>query len=278
MKIDAHQHYWKLGRDDYGWITPALPVLYRDFLPEDLIGLLAQNSIDKTIVVQAAATTAETVYLLELAQQNESIAGVVGWLDLHAEDFKEQLHHFMKHPKFLGIRIMIQEMQDADEVLQPAVIEAVRYMASFDLPIDLLLRSNQFPSLLNLLDLVPNLRGVIDHIAKPNIAAQEFEPWKSHIKQAAQHPMVYCKCSGMVTEASHQSWRQEDFIPYIQHVLEVFGTKRVMFGSDWPVCLLAANYGQVIEVLQNSLPSGFNEQDYGDLFGHNAAQFYKLQS
>jgi L-fuconolactonase len=275
-RIDAHQHYWSLHRDDYGWLTPELPVLYRDFLPDDLSVHLAEQKIDGTIVVQAAATLAETKYILGLADRSDSIVGVVGWLNLHDPAYKKHLADFLQNPKFVGIRLMIQEMKDANEVLDSDLIEAIRYLASLELPVDLLLTSKQLPAVIRLLELVPDLRGVIDHIAKPQIADGHLEPWKSQLAQIAANPRIYCKLSGMVTEADHQRWRTDDLKPYIQHAIEIFGPKRIMFGSDWPVCLLAASYSQVVEALEQSLPPNWSAELREDLFGGNAAAFYKL--
>jgi L-fuconolactonase len=275
-RIDAHQHYWSMDRDDYGWITPELPMLYRDFLPDDLSVHLAGQNINGTIVVQAAATLAETEYILGLADRSDSIVGVVGWLNLHDPAYKQHLADFLQNPKFVGIRLMIQEMKDANEVLDSDLIEAIRYLASLELPVDLLLTSKQLPAVIRLLELVPDLRGVIDHIAKPQIADGHLEPWKSQLAQIAANPRIYCKLSGMVTEADHQRWRTDDLKPYIQHAIEIFGPKRIMFGSDWPVCLLAASYSQVVEALEQSLPPNWSAELREDLFGGNAAAFYKL--
>jgi L-fuconolactonase len=275
-RIDAHQHYWSMDREDYGWITPELPMLYRDFLPDDLSVHLAGQNIDGTIVVQAAATLAETEFILGLADHSDSIVGVVGWLNLHDPAYKQHLADFLQNPKFVGIRLMIQEMKDANEVLDSDLIEAIRYLAALELPVDLLLTSKQLPAVIRLLELVPELRGVIDHIAKPQIADGHLEPWKSQLAQIAANPRIYCKLSGMVTEADHHRWRTDDLKPYIQHAIEIFGPKRIMFGSDWPVCLLAASYSQVVEALEQSLPPNWSAELREDLFGGNAAAFYKL--
>ncbi|MBP1967726.1 amidohydrolase family protein [Paenibacillus aceris] len=276
MRIDAHQHYWKIDRGDYGWIGPELPVLYRDFMPSDLWPHLKQHHLDRTIVVQAAQTLEETNYLLSLSEKSETIAGVVGWLDLHDPECMLQYKEFKKHPKYVGFRVMIQEMTDASRILEPHFVEALRYFAEEDVPVDLLVKSEQLAPVVELLDQVPRLRAVIDHIAKPKIADGVIEPWKSQMTAIAKHSNVYCKLSGMVTEANHTSWVKEDFIVYIQHVLEVFGTERVLFGSDWPVCLLAADYDEVVGVLTHALPETWTEHDKDRLFGLNAKEFYKL--
>jgi L-fuconolactonase len=276
IRIDAHQHYWNIHRGDYGWITPDIPILYRDFLPEDLKPLLQRHKLDGSIVVQAAPTLAETDYILSLADEEDSILGVVGYLDLNDPDYLKQYEAFKKHPKYVGFRIMIQDMPDANVILKPRFIEALRYFAKEAVPVDLLVVSSQLDSIVKLLEQVPNLRGVIDHIAKPEIAKGKLQPWESQMYEIAQHPTVYCKLSGMVTEAEHTNWTPEQFTPYINKVIEMFGTKRVMFGSDWPVCLLAADYDQMMEVLVKALPKDGSDEDNQRLFGLNAKEFYKL--
>ncbi|MGG1552759.1 amidohydrolase family protein [Paenibacillus ferrarius] len=275
-RIDAHQHYWLIERGDYGWITPDLSVLNRDFLPGHLAPHLAEHSLSGSIVVQAAQTLEETEYLLSLARENESILGVVGWLDLQDPDHHRYFEQFQAQPKYVGFRIMIQEMADAREILTPAFIQALQKYASLDVPIDLLLRSDQLEALVTLVDSVPGLRGVVDHIAKPRIAEAQLEPWLSHMQRLAEHPNLYVKLSGMVTEAKHHAWEQKDFTTYIQSTLEMFGPERVMFGSDWPVCLLAADYDQVIEILLQAIPPHWGEMELAQLFGGNAERFYKL--
>nr|WP_206098495.1 amidohydrolase family protein [Paenibacillus montanisoli] len=278
MKIDAHQHYWKLDRGDYGWLTPkAGPVLYRDYAPEDLEPALAQAGVARTIVVQAAATHEETAYMLQLSDTTESIAGVVGWLDVHDPNWRSVLEGFRKHPKFAGIRIMIQDMQDPYESHHPNSLEALRYLAEIMLPVDLLITSGQLPATIELLRQVPGLHAVIDHIGKPQIREGIFEPWASLISEIAKsHPGVYCKLSGMLTEAAHDDWKPEQFTAYVRHIVEAFGTERIMFGSDWPVCLLAGSYQDVCDVLEAALPSSLSEREREALYGGNAASFYKL--
>ncbi|MCR8635120.1 amidohydrolase family protein [Paenibacillus radicis (ex Xue et al. 2023)] len=277
MRVDAHQHFWKLERGDYGWISPDMKAIYKDFGPADLADHLDKNGLDKSIVVQAAPTLQDTEFMLELAEHNESIAGVVGWLDLHSPNYREQYQLFKQHPSFAGIRVMIQAMEDADEVLQPSIVEALRYFAEEGFPVDLLMLSHQLPSVLKLLKAVPNLHGVIDHIAKPQIMEGQWEPWATQMVEIASYRNIYCKLSGMVTEADHQHWKPEQITPYIQHIVRIFGTDRVMFGSDWPVCLLAASYDQVVEVLEQGLPEAISEQDKEALFGGNALRFYRLE-
>lgn len=275
MRLDAHQHYWKIDRGDYGWLTPEIPVLYRDFLPENLEPQLNKHQIEGTIVVQAAATLEETDYLLELSETEDTIVGVVGWLDIADPEYRSHYERFARHPKFVGFRVMIQDMPDASAVLEPTFVEALTYFAEIDVPIDLLVVSHQLEPVVRLLELVPGLRAVIDHIAKPRIRDGVMEPWQDQMRQIASHSNIYCKLSGMVTEADHSKWERSDFTAYITHVIEVFGSDRVMFGSDWPVCLLAATYDEVIDVLQAAIPASWTEAEQQRLFGLNAKEFYK---
>ncbi|MDF2834987.1 MAG: putative TIM-barrel fold metal-dependent hydrolase [Paenibacillus sp.] len=276
MRIDAHQHYWSMSRTDYGWITPELPVLYRDYLPEDLDMHRKRHNLDGTIVVQAAPTIEETEYLLSLADGADSILGVVGYLDLFRPDHRSHYERCREHPKYVGFRIMIQDMEDAGAILQPSFVEALRSYAAMDVPVDLLVKADQLEPLNELLDAVPGLRGVIDHIGKPRIAAGEFEPWASQMERASRHPGLYCKLSGMVTEADHRDWRPEHFQRYVDHVLRLFGPERVIFGTDWPVCLLAASYDEVVELLEGAIPGSWGDRERANLFGENAKRFYKL--
>lgn len=276
LRIDAHQHYWSIARGDNGWITPDIPRLYRDYLPEDLTAILAKHRLDGTIAVQAAPTVEETEYLFALAEREPSILGVVGWLDLHDTEHRRHLERYAGHPKFVGIRTMIQDMPDAYAILEPQYVEALTELAERDLPVDLLVKCEQLDALAQLLERVPNLRGVVDHIAKPRIAAGELEPWLSCMRDIARHPKLHCKLSGMVTEADHASWQPDHFTSYVQHVISLFGRDRILFGSDWPVCLLAAEYDEVVSVLTAALPEDWTDEDNAKLFGGNAQAFYKL--
>ncbi|TCN22746.1 amidohydrolase family protein [Mesobacillus foraminis] len=276
MRVDAHHHYWKIDRNDYGWITPEIPKLYRDFLEKDLKPHLKKNKIEKTIVVQAAPTIEETEFILSLSNESETIAGVVGWIDPENPSYKEHLRRFRENPKLVGIRVMIQDMTDENKILEPSYLNAFSYFAELDLPVDLLVRSNQLPAVLELLKKVP-IRGVIDHIAKPEIKQGNLEPWKTQMEQIARHPNIYCKLSGMVTEADHMIWEKEDFVAYVHHIVQVFGKNRIMFGSDWPVCLLAASYNEVFELLWEVLPGGITKEEEAKIFGENALEFYKLK-
>lgn len=276
LRIDAHQHYWTISRGDYGWITPELPKVYRDFLPEDLKPLLSKHDLDGTILVQAAPTLEETEYILSLAEADETILGVVGYLDLNDPNCIQHHRQFAKHPKYVGFRIMIQDMPDARAILAPHFVEALKYFEQADVPVDLLVTSGQLEPVMKLMEQVPQLRGVIDHLAKPEIRSGRLQPWAEQMQQLAAYPKLYCKISGMVTEADHDNWQLEQFEPYIRTVMDAFGTERIMFGSDWPVCLLAASYDEVVQIVEQAIPADWPSESRKRLFGGNAKTFYKL--
>ncbi|MBC8079794.1 MAG: amidohydrolase family protein [Gorillibacterium sp.] len=276
MRIDSHQHFWQVERGDYGWITPELPTLYRDFLPETLEVHLDQHRFNGSIVVQAAATVAESEFILKLAAHHDRILGVVAWLDLEDPEYPTVLARYLTHPKFVGVRVMIQSMEDSDIILHSPYIEAIRDLADRNIPVDLLMKANQLASVAALLHSVPHLHAVIDHIGKPEIASGVFTPWSDFIAIIASYPNVYCKLSGMVTEADHDSWKIEQFTPYIRHVLDCFGPKRILFGSDWPVCLLAASYDEVIGLADVAAAYLSSEEQKALFYGGNAAVFYRL--
>jgi len=275
MRIDAHQHYWKTERNDYGWLTPETGLLYKDYLPEQLHGHLNKHAIDRTIVVQAAPTVEETEFLLSLCEQDPTLAGVVGWIDLEADDFRETYARLRQNPYFVGIRPMLQDLPDDRWILRPKVLEALQVLAADRFAIDLLAKPRHLPHIVELLERVPDLHAVVDHIAKPFIKDRIMEPWGEHIRQIAAYGNVFCKLSGMVNEAD-TDWKPDDFVPYVRHVVEAFGPDRLLFGSDWPVCLLAASYDQVIGLVQQTLPSTLTADELEAIFGGNAIRFYGL--
>ncbi|MEK3890081.1 amidohydrolase family protein [Bacillus sp. FSL K6-3431] len=276
MRIDAHQHFWKLDEKLNDWPTPDLQAIYKDFLPEDLAVHLKAHHIDKTVLVQAAPLIAETEFLLDLATQYDFIGGVVGWLDMASEQFPVQFAKLTKHPKFIGIRPMLQGLKDDRWVLRPEVKRNIHILVENDFPIDLLIYPKHLPHIVELLKEFPTLRAVIDHCAKPNIENQEWESWADSIADVSVFESVMCKISGLVTEADHKAWKISDFKPYIQHLIKSFGTSRIMFGSDWPVCLLAAQYSEVMEIVESNLPKKMTVEDSKLLFGKNAQMFYRL--
>ena len=276
MIIDSHQHFWKLSRNDYKWLTEDLLELYRDFMPNDLYPILNEHQIDKTIVVQAAPTVEETLFLLTLFEKYDWIAGVVGWLDFSSVNFQQNFEVLLRHPGFVGVRPMLQDLHEDDWILRPDVLKNVELLVQHDVPLDLLIKPRHIPYILELLKLFPKLRVVVNHIAKPNIAEQQLDGWKEAIEKIAMYPNAMCKLSGLVTEATHQNWTLEEFQPFITHVVNVFGTERVMFGSDWPVCNLSGTYNDVLMILMENLPAKLLGKDLEMIFGENAKRFYKL--
>ena len=276
MRIDSHQHYWKVDRGDYHWMTPQAPVLYRDYLPSDLRPLLLQHGVDRTILVQAAQTVAETDFLLDMAASEPSVAGVVGWLDLESPHFPQQFEQYRRNPLLVGIRPMLQDIADDRWILRPQVMASLRILAEAGFPFEFLTFPRHLPFVLQVLAAIPELHAVIDHISKPDIRSHRMEPWKGLIAQVARHQNVWCKLSGMITEADHVHWSAADLRPYVDHVTACFGPDRVMFGSDWPVCLLAGGYRQVMTSLRDLLLPGMDQAAEQKIFGANAARFYKL--
>ncbi|MDH2431735.1 amidohydrolase family protein [Pokkaliibacter sp. MBI-7] len=270
IRVDAHQHFWQIGRGDYGWLTPELEVLYRDYVPEDLLPLLAQQQIDATILVQAAPTLAETEYLLRLAEQHTQIAGVVGWVDFASPGAVADIQRLARHPKLVGLRPMLQDIADTDWMLRAELHPAYEAMTEAGLVFDALVTPRHLPSLLQLLRRYPELRVVIDHAAKPQIRDAAFQPWAEQMAQLAAETQACCKLSGLVTEAGER-WSVADLQPYVDHLLQTFGSERLLWGSDWPVCLLAADYAQWRQASEQLLEG---VEDTDGIFGLNAARVY----
>ena len=276
MRIDAHQHFWQLARGDYDWLTADLATLYRDFLPSDLAPLLRRHGIDGTVVVQAATTAAETDFLLALAAREPWILGVVGWVDLLAADAPAQLAVRAQDPWFKGVRPMLQDIPDVDWMLQPALAPALRALVDHDLAFDALVRPAHLPNLRTLLQRHPDLRVVIDHGAKPDIAGSDLARWREDIACIARETRASCKLSGLVTEAA-PGWQAEDIAPVVAHLLEVFGPERLLWGSDWPVLLLAGDHERWC-VLTDRLLAGCSVAERAAIMGGNAMRFYRLSA
>ncbi|MCC0043533.1 MAG: amidohydrolase family protein [Brucellaceae bacterium] len=272
MRIDSHQHFWKLDRGDYGWLTPDLAPLYRDFLPADLKPLLDAAGIDGTVVVQAADTEAETEYLLGLADTHDWILGVVGWVDLEAPAAPSSIARLANHPKLVGLRPMIQDIADDAWMLRDALRPAIDAMVAHRLTFDALVMPRHLGHLKTFLTRYPALTVVIDHCAKPEIRNGAFEPWATDITELSRFPNTFCKLSGLATEAS-EDWAPEELKPYIGHTLEAFGADRVMFGSDWPVVNLASSYDQWHEIAR-SLWTSTPAQDQHALYSKAALAAY----
>lgn len=274
MRIDSHQHYWEPARGDYGWLRPDKGILYGDYLPVRLEPLLRQYGLDYSVAVQAAPTIEETRYLLALSDMHPTIAGVVGWLDFESPSFGERLAELRHHPRFVGVRPMIQDLP-ADWLLRERVVGHMRLLEKERFPIDLQLRPHLLDGAVKLMELVPGLHAVIDHIAKP-VYGVSFQAWRDGVMRLSDYPNMMCKLSGMVPEAEAVPWTIETWKPYVETILEAFGPERVMYGSDWPVCLLSATYGQVYESLAALLPDSWDDADRAGVWGWNAARFYRL--
>lgn len=275
MRIDSHQHFWKYDPQKHGWIDDTMSGLKRDFLPAHLSPLLEGIQFDACVAVQADQSEDETAFLLKLAEQNDFIAGVVGWLNLQADDLDFKLQLFGQDNRLVGLRHVIQDEPEVDFILGSKFQRGLSMLRKYDLTYDLLIFPKQLSAAIKTVELHPDLPFVIDHMAKPYIKTGELENWQKDIESMASHDNVYCKLSGMVTEASWTDWKYEDLLPYLDVVTNAFGTARLMFGSDWPVSTLAAGYKEVFEVIEQYF-DGFSETEKRQVFGLNAKSFYNL--
>ena len=256
-------------------MTPDVDVLCHDYLPSLLAPILKENGIEKTILVQASNSIEETRWLLSLADEEEFVAGVVGWVDFQSADIERQLNEFAAHPKFKGVRHLVESEPKDDWLIQESVLNGLRELSSRGLSYDLLVHTRHLKYATTVTNECPEVRFVIDHMAKPPIASREIDVWTTEMKKIASNANVFCKLSGLVTEADWTNWRADDLKPYLEVVLECFGPKRMMFGSDWPVCLLAASYGKVLEAFQTLLAE-LNDEDRSGIFADNAIEFYRI--
>lgn len=272
MKIDAHQHFWRYDRAQYGWIPPGSP-LARSWLPADLAAIHERVGFHGSIAVQARQSVAESDWLLGLADADPRIVGVVGWVDLRDPQVGVTLERLAAHPRFVGVRHVVQDEPADDFLVQPDFVRGLRQLSRNSLTYDLLIYPRQLPAAIELARLLPEQPFVLDHIAKPAVKAGSMHPWADQIRTLAQCPNVHCKLSGLVTEADHNAWRAADLRPYLEVVAEAFRPRRLMFGSDWPVCLFAASYERVLELITD-FAAGFPEEDRAALFGTNALEFY----
>ena len=277
MILDTHQHFWKASRGDYHWMTPKVPLLARDYLPEDLRPELRKAGVTRTILVQAAQTPGETEFLLNLAEQTDFVAGVIGWFDLEDSRFPNEFERVRRqHPCLLGVRPMLQDLPDDRWILRPAVTENLRYLAAQRIPFEFLTYTRHLDSVAEALRQAPDLHAVIDHLSKPEVKAGTRQPWADLMKHLAGFANLRCKLSGLVTEADHAQWTPSHLAPYVEHVLEMFGEDRVMFGSDWPVCLLAASYAEVVNAFRVVLAPHLGPAGVEKVFCRNGARFYGL--
>ncbi|HEV3221646.1 MAG TPA: amidohydrolase family protein [Puia sp.] len=273
--IDAHQHFWKFDLQRDSWITEEMKILRKDYLPPDVEIVFKQNHVSGSVAIQADSSENENQFLLELANHYPYIKGVVGWIDLQSEGLEERLNYYQKFPLLKGFRHLLQGEKQRDIMLSPVFQKGVGLLNKYGFSFDLLILQDQLGFAEKLAGAFPDQHFVINHLAKPSIKKGMIAEWRVAMKKFAPLQNVYCKISGMVTEADFEFWENDDFLPYISTVLETFGTKRIMFGSDWPVCLQAGSYDQVKQITEDYFKS-FSNSEQSDFFGGNAITFYKL--
>lgn len=274
--IDAHQHFWRFDPIRDTWITDAMHKIRRDFIPGDLAPILRSNGVDGCISVQADQSGEENDYLLNHAAANDFIKAVVGWIDLRSPDLEEKLSHYRSYPKLKGFRHVLQGETDRALMLKPSFKRGIAALASHGFTYDILIYPDQLGYTKEFVASFPDQPFVLDHIAKPHIKHRYItDEWKDAIHAVAAYPNLYCKISGLVTEADWYDWKPEHFKVYIDTVVEAFGTDRILYGSDWPVCLVAATYEQVINIVKDYFAS-FSPDEQAAFFGGNAIKFYKL--
>ena len=276
MQVDSHHHFWKIARKDFPWLTQeAFPVLYRDYLPEDLHPLRTECGIDRSILVQGAETVDETNFLLSIADADETVAGVVGWADLAAADGAQQVGELAQKRKLVSLRPMLQSLEDDAWILRPDITKAIEAIVETGLCFDALVFPRHLTHLRKFLDTHADLKVVIDHAAKPYIADRLIDEWEQDMRAIARDTSALCKLSGLATEAS-AGWSQSDLQPYVEIVLDCFGADRVMWGSDWPVLNVAGDYVGWYKIAR-SLTDHLSPSDQDKIFGHTAARFYGIE-
>jgi L-fuconolactonase len=272
VRIDAHQHFWSIARGDYGWLSEASGTIYRDFLPPDLAPLLAGSRIERTILVQAAPTVAETRFLLDLARQTPFVGGVVGWVDFAARDAAAQVAELARDPLLVGLRPMVQDIADDDWLVRDDLASAFAALIDHDLVFDALVLPRHLSGLLVVLDRHPNLAVVVDHAAKPDIAAARYDPWRVDLAAVAARPNTTCKLSGLVSQAG-PGWSPAQLRPVVDHIVECFDPTRLLWGSDWPVSTAAATYQGWLEAAV-TLTKNLGVNDRTAIFGGTATRVY----
>lgn len=277
MRVDAHQHFWNFDPVRDAWITDRMSVLKRDYLPDDLRPELARNGVDATIAVQADQSESETRFLLELAERHSFIAGVVGWVDLRSSRVAERLEYFSQFDKLVGFRHIVQAEPDELFLLHQDFVRGLRQLQPYGYTYDLLVYPRQLSAAVELTARLPEQAFVLDHIGKPEIGNGHRGGWRQQIRELGVHPNVYCKLSGIVTEADWKNWTPGLCKPYLDAVFEAFGPQRLMFGSDWPVCLLAGNYSQVIALVRDYIRQCSPENEDA-ILGMNAMRFYRIKT
>ncbi|MDN3654661.1 amidohydrolase family protein [Ferruginibacter paludis] len=275
MRIDSHQHFWKYHPVKDAWITDDMKVIQRDFLPADLLPLLQQNNLDGCVAVQADQSEMETNFLLQLAQENDWIKGVVGWVDLRAANLEERLQHFAQYKKIKGFRHIVQAEPADDFLLSTDFCNGIAVLSKYNFTYDILVFPRQLKHVAAFVQRFPEQQFVIDHLAKPDFKKADFAEWEKAMRAAAAYPNVCCKVSGMVTEADWKNWTNDSFTYCLDVVVDAFGINRLMFGSDWPVCLVAASYQETCNIIHRYFMQ-FSIAEQEKLWGKNAVDFYHL--
>ena len=275
MRIDSHQHFWKYNPVKDAWITDDMKVIQRNFLPVDLWPLLQLNNVDGCVAVQAEQSENETDFLVQLAGENDWIKGVVGWVNLSAVNLEERLQHFSQYEKLKGFRHIVQAEPANDFLLSADFCKGIAQLSKYNFTYDILVFPRQLKYVPAFVAQFPQQAFVIDHLAKPDFIKADFEEWENAMKAVAAYPNVHCKVSGMVTEANWNTWTIEDFSYCLDVVTEAFGIDRLLFGSDWPVCLLAASYQETCNIVHRYFMQ-FSMEEQGKLWGKNAVDFYHL--
>ncbi len=275
MVIDAHQHFWYYDPDRDTWIDDSMQAIRRDYLPGELKEIYRKNGFDGSVAVQAPPTSEETRFLLDLSSRESFIKAVVGWIDFDDPAFQEILEEYSQEEKLAGFRHILQ-IEEPEYMLRDEFLQGIGALKRFDFTYDILIYPRHLNAAIELSRLFPEQTFVVDHLAKPPITSGELSPWRERIRLLAEAENVFCKVSGMVTEADWNHWKPEDFTPYLDTVFEAFGTRRLMFGSDWPVCLLAGSFEQVTGLVKTYLKN-FTETEKRAVFGENAAQFYRIE-
>ena len=276
MHVDAHQHFWRYDAREYSWIDESMAALRRDFLPADLKPELEGNGFQGCVAVQARQTLEETRWLLELAERNPFILGVVGWVDLRSPRLRFELEALVKNPKLVGVRHVVQSEPDERFLLRPEFLRGIAMLEEFGLAYDILIYQRHLPVAAEFVAGFPRQRFVLDHLAKPPIKIGAIDVWARGIRELASFPNVYCKVSGLVTEADWQAWEPEDLWPYLDAAFECFGPSRLMIGSDWPVCTVAVSYSRVMDAVKDYLRK-FSAEEKDAVLGGNAASFWGLK-
>jgi L-fuconolactonase len=275
LKIDSHQHFWKFDPVRDSWINDEMKVIQQDFLPEDILPILTQNELDGCITVQSDQSEYENDFQLNNAAQNDFIKGIVGWVDFKSKDIEERLEYYSQFPKMKGFRHILQGESQRDFMLSPDFMKGIHLLRKYGFTYDILIFPDQLAFTKQFIAAFPDQPFVLNHIAKPNIKEGKIAEWEKEIRKIAQFPNLNCKISGMVTEAEWAYHKPENFKPYLDVVFDAFGTNRLMYGSDWPVCLLASSYESVYNLVKDYL-SSFSAAEQEQVLGGNAIRFYNL--